>query len=103
MTTGAIGHTSKMGLPITEKPYRQQSSIGSSSSTHPAFYITSWIIFSNLTILFNKWLIDTAGFRTLLTYHVFLAYDYRKLTCKSQPIVSGISSRLQLPYLTFHN
>lgn len=66
MTTGAIGNTSsKMGLPITEKPYRHQSS-SNSSSAHPAFYITSWIFFSNLTILFNKWLIDTAGFRKSL-------------------------------------
>ncbi|KAK8067157.1 hypothetical protein PG997_013904 [Apiospora hydei] len=32
-------------------------------SLHPAFYVASWIFFSNLTILFNKWLIDNAGFR----------------------------------------
>lgn len=68
MTTGAIG-TSKMGLPVTEKPHRLPSS-SSSSSTHPAFYITSWVFFSNLTILFNKWLMDSAGFRTLLTFHL---------------------------------
>lgn len=74
MTTGAIG-TSKMGLPITEKPHRQSSS-ANASATHPAFYITSWIFFSNLTILFNKWLIDTAGFRTLLA---------RLLTCPPLP------------------
>ncbi|KAK8027522.1 hypothetical protein PG991_004578, partial [Apiospora marii] len=30
---------------------------------HPAFYVASWILFSNLTIIFNKWLLDTAGFR----------------------------------------
>lgn len=68
MTTGAIG-TSKMGLPITEKPHRHSPSPNSSSSSsaHPAFYITSWIFFSNLTILFNKWLIDSAGFRKSLT------------------------------------
>lgn len=100
MTTGAIGHTSKMGLPITEKPHRQQSSTGSSSSTHPAFYITSWIFFSNLTILFNKWLIDTAGFRKLFKYHTVLTFDYRQLTCKSQHIVSCNSPRPQLPHLT---
>lgn len=32
-------------------------------SLHPSFYILSWIFFSNCTILFNKWLIDNAGFR----------------------------------------
>ncbi|WDK12461.1 triose-phosphate transporter [Colletotrichum graminicola] len=43
-------------LPTTEKP-------GGSKALHPAFFIASWIFFSNLTILFNKWLLDTAGFR----------------------------------------
>ncbi|KAJ1329630.1 hypothetical protein MN608_06366 [Microdochium nivale] len=30
---------------------------------HPAFFVLSWVFFSNLTILFNKWLIDSVGFR----------------------------------------
>ncbi|RDA87657.1 hypothetical protein CP532_3797 [Ophiocordyceps camponoti-leonardi (nom. inval.)] len=34
----------------------------SSKGLHPAVHIASWIFFSNLTILFNKWIIDTAGF-----------------------------------------
>ncbi|KAI1854840.1 hypothetical protein JX265_002479 [Neoarthrinium moseri] len=34
---------------------------------HPAFYIAAWIFFSNVTILFNKWLLDTAGFPIILT------------------------------------
>lgn len=59
MPTGAIPNP-KMALPITEKPQRPAS-----SGPHPAFYIASWIFFSNLTILFNKWLIDSAGFRKL--------------------------------------
>jgi hypothetical protein len=37
--------------------------ISKTLSLHPAFYVLSWIFFSNCTILFNKWLIDTAGFR----------------------------------------
>lgn len=57
MPTGAIP-ISKMALPITEKPPRSTG-----SGPHPAFYIANWIFFSNLTILFNKWLIDSAGFR----------------------------------------
>lgn len=60
MPTGAIP-SSKMALPVTEKPQRPATSSGA----HPAFYIASWIFFSNLTILFNKWLIDSAGFREL--------------------------------------
>ncbi|KAM9885114.1 triose-phosphate transporter [Verticillium dahliae] len=43
-------------LPLTEKP------ASASYSLHPAFYIGAWIFFSNSTILFNKWLLDMAGF-----------------------------------------
>ncbi|OHF02817.1 triose-phosphate transporter [Colletotrichum orchidophilum] len=48
-------------LPTTEKPV-------ASKALHPAFFIASWILFSNLTILFNKWLLDTAGFTVILTF-----------------------------------
>ncbi|OHW98700.1 triose-phosphate transporter [Colletotrichum incanum] len=32
-------------------------------SLHPAFFIGCWMFLSNLTILFNKWLLDTASFK----------------------------------------
>lgn len=35
------------------------------TGAHPAFFILTWMFFSSLTILFNKWLIDSAGFRKL--------------------------------------
>lgn len=72
MPTGAI-LTTKMVLPVTEKPQRPSGSTNGSSA-HPAFYITCWIFFSNLTILFNKWLIDTAGFReSIISLSLFLS------------------------------
>ncbi|KAH7152175.1 triose-phosphate transporter family-domain-containing protein [Dactylonectria estremocensis] len=43
---------------------------------HASVYILSWIFFSNITIIFNKWLIDTAGFRypiILTTWHLVFA------------------------------
>ncbi|KAI7780411.1 hypothetical protein LA080_016030 [Diaporthe eres] len=64
MPTGAILR-SRMSLPITEK---QPITGGIGYPAHPAFYIATYIFFSNLTILFNKWLIDTAGF----PYPIFL-------------------------------
>ncbi|KAI9149357.1 putative sugar phosphate/phosphate translocator [Paramyrothecium foliicola] len=57
--------TQSSELPVTDKPEPK------SKGLHPALYILyvlpralqlNWILFSNLTILFNKWLIDTAGF-----------------------------------------
>ncbi|CRK12033.1 hypothetical protein BN1708_002422, partial [Verticillium longisporum] len=57
-------------LPLTEKP------ASASYSLHPAFYIGAWIFFSNSTILFNKWLLDTAGFKypvILTCWHLIFA------------------------------
>ncbi|KJZ76141.1 hypothetical protein HIM_04597 [Hirsutella minnesotensis 3608] len=45
-----------------------------SKALHPAFYIMNWIILSNATIIFNKWIIDSAGFTMLLTcWHLVFA------------------------------
>lgn len=60
-------------LPMTEKPQKQ---VIASKSAHPGFYIASWIFFSNLTILFNKWLIDTAGFREFFFFSSPLCFYY---------------------------
>ncbi|KAJ2964531.1 hypothetical protein NQ176_g10786 [Zarea fungicola] len=49
-------------LPVVEK----QPAPGAASAIHPSLFILNWIIFSNATILFNKWLLDTAGFSTSL-------------------------------------
>ncbi|KAI8410379.1 hypothetical protein FOFC_10233 [Fusarium oxysporum] len=46
---------------FSEKPLNQ----GTGSRIHASVYIITWIFFSNTTILFNKWLIDTAGFRKI--------------------------------------
>ncbi|KAK7215279.1 hypothetical protein V2G26_003282 [Clonostachys chloroleuca] len=45
-----------------EESLKHKEAQSSTLSLHPAFYILSWIFFSNFTILFNKWLIDNAGF-----------------------------------------
>jgi hypothetical protein len=62
--------SSSSELPITDKPMVK------SKGLHPALYILNWIVFSNLTILFNKWLIDTAGFRKLPSLARFLAATF---------------------------
>lgn len=59
------------GLPTIERP-----PAAAGPSLHPAFYIASWIFFSNLTIIFNKWLLDTAGFKypaILTCWHLVFA------------------------------
>ncbi|KAL2760437.1 hypothetical protein ACRALDRAFT_2094427 [Sodiomyces alcalophilus JCM 7366] len=54
-----MSSTAYSALPVAEdeKPISAPA-----RSLHPAYYIANWIFFSNLTIIFNKWLLDTAGF-----------------------------------------
>ncbi|KAJ4117500.1 hypothetical protein NW768_010863 [Fusarium equiseti] len=46
------------------------------SSLKVGLYMVAWIVSSNITILFNKWLLDTAGFKypiLLVTWHLIFA------------------------------
>ncbi|KAI0166876.1 TPT-domain-containing protein [Hypoxylon sp. FL1284] len=57
---------------------------------HPAFYIASWIFFSNLTILFNKWLLDDAGFPVILTWwHMTFATLATQVLARTTTILDG--------------
>ncbi|TID27030.1 hypothetical protein E6O75_ATG01523 [Venturia nashicola] len=60
-------------LPLTEvKEQSQRPKV----VVHSAVYVTAWIACSSGTILYNKWLLDTLGFRfpiVLTTWHMFFA------------------------------
>ncbi|KAK8055925.1 hypothetical protein PG993_001152 [Apiospora rasikravindrae] len=57
---------------------------------HPAFYVASWIIFSNLTIIFNKWLLDTAGFPIILTtLHLITATVLTQVLARFTPLLNS--------------
>ncbi|KAG9250910.1 triose-phosphate transporter family-domain-containing protein [Emericellopsis atlantica] len=83
-----------------EAGFAQKQTHGAESRTlslHPSFYILSWIFFSNCTILFNKWLIDNAGFRypILLTcWHLVFATAATQLLART---TSLLESRHTLP------
>jgi drug/metabolite transporter (DMT)-like permease len=52
----------------------------------------SWIFFSNLTILFNKWLLDTAGFRypvILTCWHLIFATVATQLLARTTSLLDG--------------
>ncbi|KFA62194.1 hypothetical protein S40285_01694 [Stachybotrys chlorohalonatus IBT 40285] len=78
-------------LPVTDKPEPKPKGM------HPALYILNWILFSNLTILFNKWLIDSAGFRypiLLTTWHLIFATAATQLLARFTTL---LDSRRTLP------
>ncbi|KAK1655247.1 triose-phosphate transporter [Colletotrichum phormii] len=70
-------------LPTTEKPVGFKA-------LHPAFFIASWIFFSNLTILFNKWLLDTAGFK----YPVILTFCHLVFSTLATQVLARFTSLL---------
>ncbi|KAF9880979.1 duf250 domain membrane protein [Colletotrichum karsti] len=72
-------------LPTTEKHL-------ASKAIHPAFFIASWIFFSNLTILFNKWLLDTAGFKypVILTFwHLVFSTIATQVLARTTSLLDG--------------
>ncbi|KAK4042925.1 triose-phosphate transporter family-domain-containing protein [Parachaetomium inaequale] len=61
-------------------------------SVHAIFYIASWIFFSNLTILFNKWIIDGRGFRypvILTCWHLVFATVATQVLARTTNLLDG--------------
>lgn len=73
-------------LPTTEKPAESRAGL----SLHPGFYVASWIFFSNITILFNKYLIDDAGFR----YPVILTFWHMAFASLATQVLARTTSLL---------
>ncbi|RGP81442.1 duf250 domain membrane protein [Fusarium longipes] len=75
------------GLRQPEKP----------SSLKVGLYMVAWIVSSNITILFNKWLLDTAGFKypiLLVTWHLIFATFVTQILAHT---TSYLDSRHELP------
>ncbi|KIW65446.1 hypothetical protein PV04_07705 [Phialophora macrospora] len=73
-------------LPTTEKPLPPKPSL------HPAFYVVTWIGFSGGVILFNKWLLDTLGFKfpiTLTAWHMLFATFMTQLLARTTSLLDG--------------
>ncbi|KIW97472.1 uncharacterized protein Z519_01056 [Cladophialophora bantiana CBS 173.52] len=73
-------------LPTTEKPPPPKPSL------HPSFYVITWIGFSGGVILFNKWLLDTLGFKfpiTLTAWHMLFATFMTQLLSKTTTLLDG--------------
>ncbi|GAB1314296.1 Sugar phosphate transporter domain-containing protein [Madurella fahalii] len=59
-------------------------------SVHAVFYIAAWIFFSNLTILFNKWIIDGRGFTVILTcWHLIFATIATQVLAHTTKLLDG--------------
>ncbi|PHH69174.1 hypothetical protein CDD80_6966 [Ophiocordyceps camponoti-rufipedis] len=71
---------------------------------HPGLYIVNWMLWSNLTVLFNKAIIDS-GFTILLTcWHLIFACIATQLLARYTPLLDSrhslaMTGRLYLPTL----
>ncbi|OAL33075.1 hypothetical protein AYO22_00160 [Fonsecaea multimorphosa] len=73
-------------LPTTEKPQPPKPTL------HPAVYVVTWIGFSGGVILFNKWLLDTLGFKfpiTLTAWHMLFATFMTQLLARTTTLLDG--------------
>ncbi|EHY61169.1 hypothetical protein HRR83_000929 [Exophiala dermatitidis] len=73
----------------TPAPEKQQPP---APSLHPAFYVVTWIGFSGGVILFNKWLLDTLGFKfpiTLTAWHMIFATFMTQVLARTTTLLDG--------------
>ncbi|RAK98486.1 TPT-domain-containing protein [Aspergillus ibericus CBS 121593] len=67
------------------------------AALHPAFYIATWIALSSGVIIFNKWILHTAGFSFplfLTTWHLVFATIMTRLMARFTTL---LDSRHQVP------
>ncbi|KAI9766729.1 MAG: hypothetical protein M1840_006373 [Geoglossum simile] len=61
-------------------------------SLPPAFYVVLWISMSSSVILFNKWILDSAGFRfpiILTTWHLLFATIATQVLARTTTLLDG--------------
>lgn len=62
------------------------------AALHPAVYVVTWISFSGGVILFNKWLLDTLGFKfpiTLTAWHMVFATFMTQILARTTTLLDG--------------
>lgn len=65
--SGAVSPSEPI-LPVVNPAITNEKKLdpSASSNIHPAFYVTTWIALSSSIIIFNKWILDDAGFRACI-------------------------------------
>ena len=62
------------------------------ASLHPAFYVIAWITMSSSVILFNKYILDKAGFRfpvVLTTWHLAFGTLMTQILARTTTLLDG--------------
>ncbi|KAF5018131.1 hypothetical protein F66182_9903, partial [Fusarium sp. NRRL 66182] len=84
-------------LPTTNQGAAAAAAAKTAPALHPAVYIASWIALSSGVIIFNKWILHTAGFGFplfLTTWHLFFATVMTQLLAR---FTTALDSRHKVP------
>lgn len=77
----------------TVNPAVEKSESGSlANKVHPSVYVVSWITLSSSVIIFNKWILDTAGFHypiVLTTWHLAFATLMTQIMARTTKLLDG--------------
>ncbi|KAK4939691.1 hypothetical protein LTR10_020081 [Elasticomyces elasticus] len=79
-------------LPTTNVPLPSEKPAPPQPSLHPAVYVVTWIGFSGGVILFNKWLLDTLGFKfpiSLTAWHMIFATIMTQILARTTTLLDG--------------
>lgn len=72
--------------PAVERPEPAKAAL------HPSLYVVVWISLSSSVILFNKWILDTAGFHypiVLTTWHLAFATVMTQILARTTTLLDG--------------
>ncbi|KAH8811924.1 triose-phosphate transporter [Xylogone sp. PMI_703] len=65
---------------------------GAGVTFHPAFYVANWVFFSSIVILFNKYILDTAGFHypaILTSWHLIFATVMTQILARTTTLLDN--------------
>ncbi|KAI4261558.1 MAG: hypothetical protein L6R42_003239 [Xanthoria sp. 1 TBL-2021] len=91
--SGAVSPSEHI-LPVVNPAIISEKKIDSpaSSKLHPAFYVATWITLSSSIIIFNKWILDDAGFHypiVLTCWHLTFATLMTQILARTTTLLDG--------------
>ena len=87
-TDAGSAHSPMLPQPATAS----EKAAPKADALHPAFYVVTWIGMSSSVILFNKWILDTAGFPfpiVLTTWHLAFGTLMTQIMARTTTLLDG--------------
>ena len=79
-------------LPTVNPTVEKSEPVSIANRVHPSVYVISWITLSSSVIIFNKWILATAGFHypiVLTTWHLAFATLMTQIMARTTKLLDG--------------